>query len=72
MQLTALGDTGSRVLELPAKVNGGKQISFGYSGVSKEFKIGVRIEFTSQEFVQLASTCLLFAIQIQESIQALQ
>jgi hypothetical protein len=72
MQLTALGDTGSRDLELPAEVKGGEQISFGFSDASKEFKIGERIEFTSQEFVQLASTCLLFAIQIRESIQALQ
>lgn len=72
MQLTAHGDEGSRILDPPAEVEGGEQISFGYSDASKEFELGERIEFTPQEFVQLATTFLLFAFQIQEAIQALQ
>jgi len=72
MQLTAHGDEGLRVLEPPAEVRGGELVSFGYADVSREFELGDRIEFTPQEYVQLASTFLLFAFQIQESIRALQ
>lgn len=72
MELTAHGEQGRRVLELPARVEGGENISMSYADVSKEFELDQRIIFTSQEFVQLATTFLLFAFQIQEAIQQLQ
>ena len=72
MELTAHGEEGSRVLELPAKVAGGEKVSIGYADASKEFGLGERIEFTPQEFVQLATTFMLFAVQLQEAIQEIQ
>jgi hypothetical protein len=72
MHLTSVEDSGQRILELPAKVKAGEKISIGYSDVSKEFSVGERIQITSQEFIQIATTFLLFAVQIQESIHSLQ
>lgn len=72
MELTASGDEGSRVLELPASVEAGEMISMSYADISKEFKLGQRIMFSAEEFLQIATTFLLFAVQIQESIRDLQ
>lgn len=72
MQLTARGESGDRVIEPPAQVKEGEQILIGYADDSKEFKLGEQIQFTPQEFVQLATTFMLFGHQIQQSIQSLQ
>ena len=72
MQFFVDGESGQRILDMPAEVKGGEKISFGYSDVSKEFNLGDEIQFTAEEFVELATTCLLFSFQIQKSIRALQ
>lgn len=72
MELTARGESGDRVIEPPAQVEEGEQILIGYADDSKEFGLAERIQFTPQEFVQLATTFMLFGLQLQQSILSLQ
>jgi hypothetical protein len=72
MQIIIDDGKGQRIIEPPARVEGGERISIGYADVIKEYFLGERIQISSAEFVQIAHTCLLFSFQIKESIQSLQ
>lgn len=71
-QFTASGKSGSYILELPTKTKEDVQISLGYTSISKEFYLGDSIQFSPEEFSQIATTFLLFSLQIYNSIIALQ
>lgn len=72
LQLTSRGPHGERFLDLPAHVDAGEEVSLRRVKATRAFPVGERIRFTSSELVELATTVLLFAQQIQVSIKALQ
>lgn len=72
LELQARGEEGARVLELPAEVQGGEIVSVRYVNVSKKFALGDRILFSPEEFVEISMTFLLFAMEIENAIKALQ
>jgi hypothetical protein len=73
MQLSALGADGSlRLLEIPATVEAGETVRISIIDAQKEFALGELVAFTASEFVELCLSLLLFALQIQESINTLQ
>jgi len=72
LQIRAQGKEGQRILELPAHVEAGELVSIGFDWKCKTFRIGERIDFSSDEFVEISTTFLLFALQLQKAIVKLQ
>jgi len=66
------GEEGTRVLELGVPVQEGGELFIGLVNVSKKFALGDRILFSPAEFVEISMTFLLFAMQIENEINALQ
>ena len=53
-------------------VEAGSQIEVGFEEVSKSFPLGSRVEFTSTEFAEICLTFSIFAIAVEQSINASQ
>lgn len=72
LELTASGQKGERVLELPGRVEAGETISLHFASSARMVPLGERIRFLPQELIDIAFTFLLFAFQIDKSIHDLQ
>ena len=72
MEIRAQTKDGVRVLELPARVEKGDKVTTAFSTVTKEFSLGERIQISPTEFVEISTTFLMFALQLEHLIRDFQ
>jgi len=72
LQFTVRTEQGEKPLELPAHVEAGSLLAMSFVDTSKRFAIGERLQITPEEFVEMAMTFLLFALQLQESLKQME
>ena len=72
LQVTVKGENGERIIKGPTRLDAGEQLRVGFVDSERLFHLGERIQFTPSEYVDLCTTFLAFALELQDAIIAFQ
>jgi len=72
LHLTTGNEAEERILHAGARVEAGELLTVGFVDAERTTALGERITLSPQDFVDVALTFLLFAIQLQASVESVQ
>jgi len=67
-----LGKAGQRFITEPTRVADGEMLHCGFARITRTFMLGHKIDFSASEYVDLATTFMLFGQQLEASILQMQ
>lgn len=72
LSVEAQGEAGTRYVSAGSRVEAGETVRVTLALTERQFLLGMKIELSEQEYVQIATTLVFFAQQIEQSIARMQ
>jgi hypothetical protein len=72
LEIRVEGQTGQRFITEPSRVDEGEMLQVGFAPMTRTFMLGQKIEFSASEYVDIATTFMLFGQQLEGNILNMQ